>query len=801
MKIKSLLFLACALTPLYAVIEVDALKEAAKTWKTEYLLTDTNNNALCLNVKKYIHDGHQNLMSPRALLEEVLDTLILNPHNLGKNEQLMLSDYVIQMMVGQIKQYQPSGKSANDALKNIMAQLLIMVGDKVKGVAGAKDRFTDMIQNAPKKIAEVDDVSWTNHLANMNDAILAGIEGKQKENVNNFVRDALKPMYEDPLLEGQKIPDGYLDRQVCVKRAAEQFIKDGMSGYEIREILKGLSNIPVDRFDLVLKTAKERFINDGMDGKPISNILKGLSVLPSNTWDKSLQKIRDLLEGGDDLPYHTSQLFSAIMNRKNNVTEFLTFLHNNRERIRNSRQQGDIWDSLSLVPNPQDWQGTLAGLLNVQLNQIQVFHNQTVHDAKYEASLKAAVGKLEKRYVKDTMSLEEVVKELKDKINAATQDKIKDGLKPSEVKVLTHFFDVRMDDLAGNSDTVKHYLNLAWQALTDKTVYDLKTDKDVDDRILGWLRSGPLDAQLAYLLDNLSEKGPFKTKAELLTAIETQPDLIDKGKSCIGGSYNRLIDPLNLIHPDVNLEAGDGQIKNAQLLYRLKVMKDQALIKLKDVQKDSPEDFKDGKKLQKIITDDLKKKVSEEAKKENHLGGYSLDQEINLFIEQNLNDLKGQLGVNQDHLTYLKDEGGLKKDVEGWLDKHKVFVTDAALEHEIKRLAEQKRQDLKIELSDADKKEYMEDAVIQGMMYASRKEEALLSGVAKKHVKESMKGLKTVNMKNLKESLVKLMMKQLTHDGYINDNNKDFMTKKIQDFVNQDHETTQALQSLMEDDD
>jgi len=230
-------------------------------------------------------------------------------------------------------------------------------------------------------------------------------------------------------------------------------------------------------------------------------------------------------------------------------------------------------------------------------------------------------------------------------------------------------------------------LHLAWQALTDKAVAkdlgleadfndkdkDLGleadfNDKDIDDRISGWLKAGPMDAQLAYLLDSLG--GQYKTKKALLEAIPTNPDLVTRGKSCISGSYNRLIDGLNHIHPDVVLALGQGNKKNIELMARIHFLRSQAVKFLSEKYEEDADLFDDIENLTQKTRQHLSGCFDTEVK-ENYpdLSPETVTREMEQYFQAYFEEDTNKATPIRPVQDYIHDwEAGLLKDLETWID-------------------------------------------------------------------------------------------------------------------------------------
>lgn len=84
---------------------------------------------------------------------------------------------------------------------------------------------------------------------------------------------------------------------------------------------------------------------------------------------------------------------------------------------------------------------------------------------------------------------------------------------------------------------------------------------DMNDRWAGWFKSSLYDSQLTYQLD----RGD--------TSVPTDQYGLTKHKSCPGGLLNRLISALNLIHPDVVIQDGQGNIANMEKYLEMRINK------------------------------------------------------------------------------------------------------------------------------------------------------------------------------------------------------------------------------------
>lgn len=185
-----------------------------------------------------------------------------------------------------------------------------------------------------------------------------------------------------------------------------------------------------------------------------------------------------------------------------------------------------------------------------------VIHNQTVHDRETEETIQEAITKLKARYEQKEplyLTLEEVVKILEQKAFDLLKSK---HLNLDEIKVIKKNFLNLLSVTEDQKNTAKNLLNLAIQALNDeKAAQEMLGHEpsviDNQERWSGWFKSSIIDSQLAYRRDRGDTT--FPTDEEL-----------DKDTSCFGGSLNRIIAALNLIHPDVRIVEGQGTLENMQ---------------------------------------------------------------------------------------------------------------------------------------------------------------------------------------------------------------------------------------------
>ncbi len=402
---------------------------------------------------------------------------------------------------------------------------------------------------------------------------------------------------------------------------------------------------------------------------------------------------------------------------------FYTFLIQNRVSNLNHIEQ------LSQVANPNDWQATLNGIRGA-INQgrgIQGgqqrpgMNNQTVHDKAYERSISEALNKLQTRYrSRPRYSLEDLQRFYLEKIQEFQKNKL---LSRGEATTAHHFFTDGFDRLE-NRDKTQNYLNLAWQALNDREIaFELGSQEsfnaqEINERIAGWLRAGPIDAQLAYHLDRLGSQSLYKTKVQLLEAVERDGKLITSGQSCVGGSYNRLIDALNLIHPDVHLALGEGNKKNIEVMARAQFLNTQMLTILEQLYQDSPEDFN----ARETIKQTTRKKLEESFIKEIETNYQGLSperrqEELDRMMEDQFDKAYSQASPIKPIQDYI--DKGLVQDLESWLDNYN-FPTAQEVTDYTSNLMKKKLEALKDQPSDDIKEDLMDEANMYGKSIASQ---------------------------------------------------------------------------------
>ncbi len=198
--------------------------------------------------------------------------------------------------------------------------------------------------------------------------------------------------------------------------------------------------------------------------------------------------------------------------------------------------------------------------------QPTVHDPQTVHDRKTESTIQDSIDNLSRRYGTEPSSLESIVLFLTDKANKLQSS---GKLTADEIRVINANFKnllslrTREDYTEDQELKAVKLLRLAINALEDQDIakqmcgYEngQKLDDDMNDRWAGWFRSAIIDSQLAYRRD----RGDMSIPSD---------DELNKDQSCFGGSLNRIIVALNLIHPDVIIQAGQKTLASIELYFK-----------------------------------------------------------------------------------------------------------------------------------------------------------------------------------------------------------------------------------------
>ena len=198
-----------------------------------------------------------------------------------------------------------------------------------------------------------------------------------------------------------------------------------------------------------------------------------------------------------------------------------------------------------------------------------VVQNQTVHDRETEATIQESIDKLMTRYSGGSLyasftSLQQIILFLGQKADELVLLK---KLSINEKRVITINF-TNLLLLTTNSVYREqelraiNLLKLAICALEDQDIAkqmcgiddsDTTLLDNMNDRWAGWFKSSIIDSQLAYRRNRGNMSIPSDTEE------------LTRDNSCFGGNLNRIVDALNLIHPDVVIQEGQGALANMAL--------------------------------------------------------------------------------------------------------------------------------------------------------------------------------------------------------------------------------------------
>ncbi len=164
--------------------------------------------------------------------------------------------------------------------------------------------------------------------------------------------------------------------------------------------------------------------------------------------------------------------------------------------------------------------------------------------------------------------------------------------------------------------------------------------------------------------------GQYKTKKALLEAIPTNPDLVTRGQSCIGGSYNRLIDGLNHIHPDVVLALGEGNKKNIELMARIHFLRSQAVKFLSEKHEEDADLFDDIEDLTQKTRQHLSGCFEAEVEANYpDLSPETITKELGQYFEAYFEEDTSKATPIRPVQDYIHDwEEGLLKDLQTWIE-------------------------------------------------------------------------------------------------------------------------------------
>ncbi|MGI9214337.1 MAG: hypothetical protein ACR2HS_01320, partial [Gammaproteobacteria bacterium] len=171
---------------------------------------------------------------------------------------------------------------------------------------------------------------------------------------------------------------------------------------------------------------------------------------------------------------------------------------------------------------------------------------------------KDLLNKIQLLALKKLTNLQRIVLFLKEKTKHLVE---KNKLSKDEEKVIQEYYIYISSSSLSNNMKFRliNNLKLAIYALEDKKVAETicnktgkQLDDDIDDRWGGWFKSAIVDSLLAYRRDRGDNSFP------------TTPQELIKDRSCFAGSLNRIINSLNLIHPDVLIQEGLHALENME---------------------------------------------------------------------------------------------------------------------------------------------------------------------------------------------------------------------------------------------
>lgn len=200
---------------------------------------------------------------------------------------------------------------------------------------------------------------------------------------------------------------------------------------------------------------------------------------------------------------------------------------------------------------------------NIADQRLTSIYNQTVHDLATETTIQESINKLRTRYKESELlytSLEQSISFLRQKVDYLVS---LGKLMSDEKRVIEANFNSLLLIGTNEASQAASLLGLAINALEDQNIAQQmciksglpgspeKLINDMCDRWAGWFKSAIIDSQLAYRRDRGDMSIP--NDAEL-----------NQDKSCFRGMLNRIIMALNLLHPDVNVQEGQGTLANIE---------------------------------------------------------------------------------------------------------------------------------------------------------------------------------------------------------------------------------------------
>jgi hypothetical protein len=441
-------------------------------------------------------------------------------------------------------------------------------------------------------------------------------------------------------------------------------------------IMASISSLSVGERCFVVGQAV-RLIAPTMDSHAVSDIVRRLRGMPTTECQDFVDHVLRL----SHLPAYQTNGLEVIQHvarvRSEHRANFVTFVL--RNGVTDLRHIGE----LSQVPSG-DWPATLAAIRERERitaahpGPRRVMAGQTVHDPAYEASVRRAITQLARRYGGRTSEDLDTITVLH--ISKVQDLTVRGLLTPEEAHIATFFFE-QGQTRAGIPEELTRILNLNWHALHDA---DAAREMgfgmgDADERVSTWMKKGPINAQVAYLLDHIEAGiGRFSSSAELFAAAVTDPSILRThgNASCNGGTINRLIDGLHLAHPDVQLEYGAGTIANARARAREHFLKKSIIQFIHDAYEANPSSLDDRDRLRRESREHLQTLVATERAKPNSDFVDDATQDINDCITSHFDKAIREATNLKSVQDYLQGTAttGLSHDLSVWSDKQVLLL-------------------------------------------------------------------------------------------------------------------------------
>lgn len=234
---------------------------------------------------------------------------------------------------------------------------------------------------------------------------------------------------------------------------------------------------------------------------------------------------------------------------------------------------GEVLHDINRNNKYQHVSDEIVSMIRVYFQQHAGRANQTAHDRLTESSISESIARLKNRYQTppsilkrissffDNSSVKSPVVMMSTEAMRVKLMEIRVFLSEIEYQHAERFLDRldRKDGIAypwesGQQSQTYTLLHLVHCALSDRKHLSsmqghVLTDAEHLQVWCSWFKSAIVDSQVAYALD----KG------------KGVPSTVDsKEMSCESGSDNRLIAALHLIHPDVQVQEGNGTMKNKE---------------------------------------------------------------------------------------------------------------------------------------------------------------------------------------------------------------------------------------------